>query len=164
MGQVYRARDTRLDRDVAIKILPEAFAHDTERLARFTREAKTLAALALVDTPAGEREIHIVPTPPATGNWTVARGAQPVWRADGKELFYLEPDLTLASIEVTTAPSLQVGLPRPLFTANIDNLQANASNTYEVSPDGQRFLIRVPVEASAAPMNVIMNWWAALED
>jgi serine/threonine protein kinase len=41
MGQVYRARDTRLDRDVAIKILPEAFAHDVDRLARFQREAKT---------------------------------------------------------------------------------------------------------------------------
>ena len=45
MGEVYRARDTRLDRDVAIKILPEAFAHDVERLARFQREAKTLASL-----------------------------------------------------------------------------------------------------------------------
>ena len=45
MGQVFRARDTKLDRDVAIKVLPEAFAHDAERLARFTREAKTLAAL-----------------------------------------------------------------------------------------------------------------------
>jgi serine/threonine protein kinase len=45
MGQVYRARDTKLDRDVAIKILPEAFAQDADRLARFTREAKTLASL-----------------------------------------------------------------------------------------------------------------------
>src|SRR6185503_20192363 len=45
MGQVYRARDTKLGRDVAIKILPEAFAHDAERLARFQREAKTLASL-----------------------------------------------------------------------------------------------------------------------
>ena len=45
MGEVYRARDTTLDRDVAIKVLPEAFAHDPERVARFQREAKTLAAL-----------------------------------------------------------------------------------------------------------------------
>ena len=45
MGQVFHARDTKLDRDVAIKILPEAFAHDADRLARFTREAKTLASL-----------------------------------------------------------------------------------------------------------------------
>src|SRR5512145_597 len=45
MGEVYRARDTKLDRAVAIKILPEAFAVDTERIARFQREAKTLASL-----------------------------------------------------------------------------------------------------------------------
>jgi Tol biopolymer transport system component len=45
MGEVYRARDTRLQRDVAIKILPEAFAGDPERLARFEREAQLLAAL-----------------------------------------------------------------------------------------------------------------------
>ena len=45
MGEVYRARDTRLDRDVAIKILPEAFAADAERVARFEREAKVLASL-----------------------------------------------------------------------------------------------------------------------
>jgi Tol biopolymer transport system component len=45
MGEVYRARDTKLDREVAIKILPEAFAADTERIARFQREAKTLASL-----------------------------------------------------------------------------------------------------------------------
>ncbi len=45
MGQVFRARDTTLDRDVAIKILPDTVAHDTDRLARFQREAKTLASL-----------------------------------------------------------------------------------------------------------------------
>ncbi|MGD0480604.1 MAG: protein kinase [Terracidiphilus sp.] len=45
MGEVYRATDTRLDREVAIKILPDALANDPERLARFTREAKVLASL-----------------------------------------------------------------------------------------------------------------------
>src|SRR5437868_4291699 len=45
MGEVYRARDTRLKRDVAIKILPEAFATDPDRLARFQREAELLATL-----------------------------------------------------------------------------------------------------------------------
>jgi serine/threonine protein kinase len=45
MGEVYRARDTRLDRDVAIKVLPETFTSDHERLARFQREAKVLASL-----------------------------------------------------------------------------------------------------------------------
>ena len=45
MGEVYRATDTNLGRDVAIKVLPDAFAQDAERLARFEREAKTLASL-----------------------------------------------------------------------------------------------------------------------
>jgi serine/threonine protein kinase len=45
MGEVYQAHDSKLGRDVAIKVLPEAFAHDGDRLARFQREAKMLAAL-----------------------------------------------------------------------------------------------------------------------
>src|SRR5437660_1347599 len=45
MGEVYRASDTKLNRGVAIKILPEAFAHDSDRLARFRREAQVLASL-----------------------------------------------------------------------------------------------------------------------
>src|SRR5688572_5593854 len=45
MGEVYRGRDTKLNREVAIKVLPELFAADAERLSRFTREAQTLAAL-----------------------------------------------------------------------------------------------------------------------
>src|ERR1700680_1593736 len=45
MGEVYQAHDSKLGRDVAIKVLPEAFAHDADRLARFQREAKMLASL-----------------------------------------------------------------------------------------------------------------------
>ena len=46
MGEVYRARDARLDRDVAVKVLPEAVAQDADRLARFEHEAKAVAKLS----------------------------------------------------------------------------------------------------------------------
>src|SRR6204780_3245504 len=45
MGEVYRARDSKLGRDVALKVLPEAFSRDADRMARFQREAKVLASL-----------------------------------------------------------------------------------------------------------------------
>src|SRR5512140_846047 len=63
MGKVYRARDAKLNRDVAIKILPDALAHDEQHIRRFTREAQTLAALnhpniaqiyGIVEAPAGD--------------------------------------------------------------------------------------------------------------
>ena len=45
MGEVYRARDTKLNRDIALKVLPDSFAADTDRLTRFRREAHVLASL-----------------------------------------------------------------------------------------------------------------------
>jgi eukaryotic-like serine/threonine-protein kinase len=64
MGEVYRARDTRLGREVALKILPEAFATDAERLARFAREARTLASLNHPHIA----QIHGVEENPSTGS------------------------------------------------------------------------------------------------
>jgi len=72
MGEVYRARDTKLDRDVALKILPEFFATDPDRLMRFEREARTLASLnhphiaqiygTLELPPEGGRDAHALRT------------------------------------------------------------------------------------------------------
>src|SRR5688572_4351250 len=71
MGEVFRARDTRLDREVAIKVLPEGFGRDADRVARFEREAKAVAALshpnvlAIFDTglhsaPSSESVLYVV--------------------------------------------------------------------------------------------------------
>src|SRR6267154_484767 len=64
MGQVYRARDTKLNRDVARKVLPDSFANDADRLARFTREAQTLASLNHPNIA----HIHGLEESPSTGS------------------------------------------------------------------------------------------------
>jgi serine/threonine protein kinase len=86
MGQVYRVRDTKLDRDVAIKILPETFAHDTDRLVRFQREAKTLASLnhpniAIIHGLEQAGDVHALVMELVEGedlSQRIARGAIPI--------------------------------------------------------------------------------------
>jgi serine/threonine protein kinase len=94
MGEVYRARDTKLNRDVAIKILPDAFADDTERVARFMREAQTLASLnhpniaqiyGILEEPASPRDparhVHALVMELVEGedlSQRIARGAIPL--------------------------------------------------------------------------------------
>ena len=70
MGEVYRAQDTKLGRDVAVKVLPEAFAADADRIDRFEREAKLLASLnhphiaalyGMELSPSTLRDLRVVP-------------------------------------------------------------------------------------------------------
>ncbi len=89
MGEVYRARDTRLERDVAIKALPAAFAQDPERVARFTREAKLLASLNHPNIAGiygfeeleGERYLVLEFVEGETLAQRLARGALPIEKA-----------------------------------------------------------------------------------
>src|SRR5215204_3648068 len=87
MGEVYRARDTKLNRDVAIKVLPDLFAADAERLARFTREAQTLASLnhpniaqiyGLEGTGSGTRALVMELVEGEDLSAIIARGPMPV--------------------------------------------------------------------------------------
>jgi serine/threonine protein kinase len=61
MGEVYRARDSKLHRDVAIRVLPDSLANDPERLARFSREAQLLASLNHPNIASVKQKIDVVP-------------------------------------------------------------------------------------------------------
>jgi Tol biopolymer transport system component len=89
-------------------------------------------------------------------------GAQPTWRSDGKELFFIQRDLKVMAVDVTMRGStLDVGPIRLLFPVS-PAASALAVRTYAVTRDGRRFLIRDVVagtnEATAEPLYVVTNW------
>jgi Tol biopolymer transport system component len=92
---------------------------------------------------------------------SVAGGITPRWRRDGKEIFYMTPDGTIMSAAVTTkGDALEVGQVRRLFgPLNI----AGSSFRFDVAPDGQRFLIVPPPQASREGVTLIQNWIAGLK-
>jgi len=93
------------------------------------------------------------------GEWIVSKdgGNGAHWRVDGKEIFYLAGRGIIMAVDVKTTPTFVPGTPKPLFKTNA------ASPYWEVSPDGQRFLVPVRVGAnSAAPYTVVLNWQTEL--
>jgi serine/threonine protein kinase len=88
-------------------------------------------------------------------------GGKPLWRGDGKELFYLASDGSMMAVEIKEGESLEPGDPVRLFHTGI----AARPNTdqYAVTADGRRFLILKPSRATdAAPITVVLNWTAEL--
>jgi eukaryotic-like serine/threonine-protein kinase len=85
---------------------------------------------------------------------SIGGGSQPRWRADGKELFYLAEDGKVMAVSVQAGPELKIGDPRALF------LPKSSTVRYDVSPDGQRFLIATFV--AAAQTTVLLNWTGGL--
>jgi Tol biopolymer transport system component len=94
---------------------------------------------------------------------SIAGGTQPAWRADGKELFYAAADGKMMSVPVDSgAASLKLGVPKPLFQTRLEFDMVERQ--YDVSGDGQRFLLAQPLEESASvPITVIVNWPALLK-
>ncbi|MFB3098471.1 MAG: protein kinase [Acidimicrobiia bacterium] len=117
--------------------------------------------IAYASTETGRMEIYIKPWPDGGGKLQVSTGGgnDPRWRADGKELFYLEAARRLMAVPVD-APgdgTLDLGVPAALFETTNDG--------YEPSSDGQRFLFVEFLQGTAAPpATVVLNWPALLED
>ena len=117
--------------------------------------------------PARRREVMVqsVPkeaggSPDPAGKWQIstAGGDQPVWRADGKEIFYVALDGMMMAVPVESGKNLfRPGAPKPLFQTRLD-LDPNLRQ-YDLTADGQRFLLnqRLP-DNPEAPITVVFNW------
>jgi eukaryotic-like serine/threonine-protein kinase len=122
--------------------------------------------VAYASNESGKWEIYVTSFPEARGKWQVSSrgGEQPRWRGDGKELFYLSSDGTVMAVPVTEGINFDAGAPVALFQANARETAATTEQTfYDVSRDGQRFLINTEVrEAEVKPLTVVLNWAARL--
>ena len=126
-----------------------------ETSARFSPDGRWIAFQSNESGPRQDVYIQSFPEPGAKQQVSAAGGILPRWRLDGKELFYIAPNLTLMSVSLEpTGTGLQVGTPVLLFQSSVRD--------YEVSSDG-RFLMNVAVEQTAAPLTVVLNWAAGLK-
>jgi eukaryotic-like serine/threonine-protein kinase len=122
--------------------------------------------VAYSSNESGRWEIYVTSFPEARGKWQVSNtgGEQPRWRSDGKELFYLSPDSKIMSVPVKTGSNFDAGAPTPLFQANPREMFATSELfAYDVSNDGQRFLVNSQLKSGTTPMSVVLNWAEKIE-
>jgi len=133
-----------------------------ERGTRFPSSGKFFA---YTSDESGKDEAYVRPFDPQTGTspggqWMISRGGgvSPHWRADGKEMFYVGPDGAMMSVEIDMTNGFQPGVPKQLFKL------PGEVRFWDVTRDGQKFLIPVPAAAAdSAPYNVIVNWTSTLK-
>ena len=122
---------------------------------------------AYASNESGKWEIYVTSFPDARGRWQVSSGGgeQPRWRGDGKELFYLSSDGKMMAAPVTTGAHFDAGTSVVLFQSTPRQpILVYDLFVYDVSRDGQRFLINTQVkQASTTPMSVVLNWPAKLD-
>jgi Tol biopolymer transport system component len=111
---------------------------------------------------AGRFDVYVqeFPAPGARARFSAEGGAQPRWRGDGRELFYIAPDGTLMAVDVKAGAMLEPGIPRKLFSTG---LGPPTDDQYAVTADGQRFLVLMPVDTAPPTITVVLNWTAGLK-
>jgi eukaryotic-like serine/threonine-protein kinase len=125
--------------------------------------------LAYVSNESGRKEIYVQPYPGPGGKWQISTegGSEPMWNPNGRELFYRSGDNgdKMMAVDISTQPGFVAGKPRQLFEGKyLPDPYARAN--YDVSPDGQRFLMLKPSEQTGnAPtqINVVLNWFEELK-
>jgi len=118
--------------------------------------------LSYTSDEGGQYDVYVADFPRATRKWKLSTngGAQGRWRGDGRELFYVSADGRMMSVAVDAASVSPFGKPVSLFTVPIANLVAPAY--YDVTADGQRFLVNAAPPTAARGLHVLSNWTALL--
>jgi Tol biopolymer transport system component len=119
--------------------------------------------VAYESNESGRYEVYVASYPGFTQKRQVsnAGGCQPIWRGDGKELFYLTLDGKLVAVQAKSSGSLETGAPRVLFQTPV---QVNPNQTeYCATSDGKRFLFREPIGEIGARFTVVLNWAAGVK-
>jgi hypothetical protein len=88
-------------------------------------------------------------------------GEQPLWRRDGRELFYVDPNGRIVAVPVAGAETLDLGAPVTLFNARLEDA---TDRQYDISLDGQRFLLNRRLTIDDAPLVVVQNWSALVKE
>jgi hypothetical protein len=133
-----------------------------ETASRFSPDG---AWIAYQSNESGSPEIYIRAFPAGGDKQQVSRrgGYRPVWRRDGKELFFLSSDGDLMAASVSLKPTAVVGPPQKLFRTAIDPGGAIGFFQFDAHPDNERFIMAVPVSDAPQPVNVVLNWQLLLK-
>jgi eukaryotic-like serine/threonine-protein kinase len=121
--------------------------------------------LAYASNESGRWEVYVQSFPAAGTKHVVstAGGAEPLWRGDGRELFFVAPDNTLMSMAVTPGASWQSAEPQPLFKAPLNGELMLFRSRYQVSPDGSRILMDVTDDPNEQEVSLVINWLPAFD-
>jgi serine/threonine protein kinase/Tol biopolymer transport system component len=119
--------------------------------------------VAWASSATGGYEVYVQPFPATRDRWQVSNngGRQPMWRKDGKELFFVSEDRKFYSVEVRPGATFDYDAPKFLFEMRADVF--NARNSYIPGPDGQRFLVNMSLDTTAPPIHVVRNWTAGFK-
>jgi eukaryotic-like serine/threonine-protein kinase len=131
-----------------------------EEQAQLSRDGRWIA---YASDESGRPQVYVQDFPALTQKWLISAngGADPQWRADGGELFFLAPDHKLMAVPIKRDTTFEPGIPLPLFQTRVTGL-TDVRTHYQVSADGQRFLVNtVDAADRGAPIQVVVNWQAA---
>ncbi len=132
-----------------------------EESSRFSPDGRWLA---YISDESGRFEVYVQPYPGPGGKWQISTegGAEPVWNPNGRELFYRTENKMMV-VDISMRSSFSAGKPRVLFSEPYLPTPIIPAN-YDVSPDGQRFLMLKPTEQAApTQINVVLNWFEELK-